>query len=186
MSTIKCLCCRQERGKSTLTGIAGLLPFEGFFSFPKDDLDTFIDIISHFPFYQWACDVCLENGSALLGDPKKQFYIFGHPMDMATPHLAYFDLQFTCETCRKSFVFSKEEQRYWYEELSFIVFSKPKSCRECRTALRKSKQLNTELSDLLAHGIPEEKDRLLRIVEIYTIMGKEEKAKRYANAARKK
>jgi hypothetical protein len=82
----------------------------------------------------WACDNCLENGKAILADPKVQTYI-----DCA-PYYAYFDLYFDCETCKKNFLFSATEQKFWYESLKFWVQSQPKDCADCRQEKRKKKR----------------------------------------------
>jgi hypothetical protein len=124
----------------------------------------------------------LSNGKAILGKPGKQFYTFRYPWDTATPYFAYFDKNFTCDNCRKPFVFSKEEQQHWYEKLKFVVYSVPKECKECR----RPRKLNRELSELLRDGKPDDVAALLRIAEIYAEMDKPEKQKAYLAEARKR
>lgn len=150
-------------------------------------LDSFMVIVSKYPdLYQWACDDCINNQKAILANPKKQYYTFKNPMDTWSPFLAYFDKKFKCKICEEKTIFSKEEQKHWYEELSFVVFSKPTTCKKCSKELRIAKSLNTELSALLEKGIPKEKNNLLRLAEIYEKMGKIEKMNQYLNAANKK
>ena len=80
----------------------------------------------------WACNGCIMSGRALQGNPKHQRYGCG------LPYFAYFDDTRTCEECGSLFVFTKEEQKHWYEELKFWVLSRPKRCREC-TSKRKGR-----------------------------------------------
>jgi hypothetical protein len=185
---IQCLCCKERKEKQKLKGVHSLFPFDGFMSSNEQGyLDSFMMIISKYPdLYQWACDDCINDQKAILANPKKQNYTFKHPMDTWSPFLAYFDQKFKCKICKNKTVFSKEEQQHWYEELSFVVFSKPTACKQCRKELRLAKNLNTELSKLLENGTPKEKKDLLRLAEIYEGMGKIEKMKKYLNAANKK
>ena len=84
----------------------------------------------------------------------------------------------------KEFIFSGEEQRFWYEELYFYVKSVPKACNACRKEIRDAKALNQELSELLHDGEPGEQDKLLRIADIYRALGKEEKMKYFQARAK--
>jgi len=185
---ITCPCCEFPRGKDELQIVSSLFPYNGFMgAVGQSYLNSFMYIVaSHRSLIQWACDNCINKGKAILANPKKQYYTFHHPMDTAMPFLAYYDKPFTCETCKSETFFSKEEQLNWYEKFSFIVHSEPKSCRRCRKKIRKKNNLNTELSELLKDGIPKEKDRLLRISEIYKEMGKVDKMRWYLKAAGKK
>jgi len=183
--SLRCPCCQRSVDHVKLELVGSLLPHEGFISVVgKRHLKSFMMVLSKYPsLYQWACDDCINNKRAILAIPKKQFYTFTHPWDSAFPFLAYFDKSFTCKTCEAKTIFSKEEQQHWYEKLSFIVHSKPKNCKNCRKELRKQNTLNTALSELLKDGTPKEKDKLLRIAEIYKEMGKVERMKEYLKAA---
>lgn len=185
--TIKCPSCHEQKEKDKLTEVEKLLPFEGTMNVDRlGYLQTFIMIVNEYhSYYQWACDDCIKNGKAIPGDPKKQFYTFTYPWDVAKPYLAYFDKTYSCCDCKTEFVFSKEEQQFWYEGLSFIVYSEPKRCTACRKKHRDEKNLHKELSDLLRHGKPTSREQMLRISEIYGRMGKEEKMKKYRTEAKK-
>ena len=185
---IKCPSCQRVIEKKKLDKVNSLIPFDGFTSFgDRSHLESFMETVGrHSDFYQWACDDCIKNKQAILANPKKQYFTFKHPMDTGKPYLAYFDKSFTCKNCGAKFVFSKEEQKHWYEELSFVVYAKPNTCKECRKDERASKRLNQELSDLLREGEPKEKSELLRIAEIYQEMGKIEKMKKYLKAGNKR
>ena len=67
----------------------------------------------------------LDYSTAVRADTSKQdFSVY--------PRHWYLDATFCCFRCGRSFVFSADEQRYWYEELKFHVDSKAKHCGECR------------------------------------------------------
>lgn len=184
--TLQCPSCKKRVEKKKIQQVGSILPFEGMISERDNLLDSFIMVLSKYPeYYQWACDTCIKEGQALLANPKAQFYTFKHPWDTANPYLAYFDKSFRCKSCKLPFTFSKEEQKHWYEKLSFVVYSKPLNCPPCRKEIRDQKMLHIELSDLLREGDPRDKEALLRIAAIYEEMGKEEKRKKYLTAANK-
>lgn len=184
--TITCPCCKKKVEKKKLTQVGSRLPFTGFMLIKGGDyLDSLMTVVSKYPsFYQCACDDCIDTQRAILANPKLQHYSFQHPMDAAAPFLAYFDRGFTCKNCKDKTVFSKEEQQHWYEQLLFVVYSKPIACKKCRKEIRDGKSLNTELSDLLKDGEPKENSKLLRIAGIYKEMGKDDKVKKYLTAAK--
>jgi len=95
---------------------------------------TFHDSHSSRNKIHWACDNCLEEGKAILADPKAQTY------NDCAPYYAYFDLYFDCRTCKKNFLFSSAEQKFWYESLKFWIQSQPKDCLNCRQEKRKKKR----------------------------------------------
>lgn len=154
-----CPCCKAQIENRGLEQVSTLFPFDGFMSLGNQNyLKSFLEVVGRgYNHYQWACDICIKSKKAILANPQKQHYTFNHPMDTANPYLAYYDKEFTCETCKHTAVFSKEEQKYWYETLSFVVYSKPTSCKKCRQEMRRIKNLNTELSELLIDGEPKEK-----------------------------
>ncbi len=74
----------------------------------------------------WACNACLAGKRALIADPNKQKF------KACEPYYAYFDEERSCQKCRKTFTFTKEEQKHWYERLGFWVWSRAVECRKCR------------------------------------------------------
>ena len=82
--------------------------------------------------FHWACDKCIKEGKALLGNPSSQKYCD------CWPYYAYFDETKTCLDCKCTYVFEASEQKYWYENLKFWVQSRPKYCKEC-TKVRKGR-----------------------------------------------
>ena len=137
--------------------------------FAQIHLKSFTEKLNHLE--QWACNNCIAKKEknalrAELGVEK---------CGMRGPILVYLDLEYLCKDCGVKFVFSSQEQQYWYEELKFFNESKPIRCSECR---RKNRQ-NHRLAELLAL---ENKDlKILReIHQIYLEKGSFEKANRYA------
>jgi len=182
-----CTCCSRAKDNTEVQQTTQLLPFDGSFrAVGQSWADSFIQICnSCLGFYQWACDTCIDEGKAILADPAKQKYTFKYPWDTATPFLAYFDKKRTCRKCKSSFIFSKSEQQFWYEELQFVVYSTPVHCKSCRKETRAKKQLNTQLSKLLKDGQPTTLEELEQVAEIYKKMGLIEKWKMYSTFAKK-
>lgn len=129
---------------------------------------------------RWACDLCLKK-NASPGLWQKQNLQECHP----EPVLAYTDINATCRTCKQSFLFSKEEQRYWYETLKFKSWSTPTSCAPCRSQLRYKQVREKKLGKLLPEFNSGRSDHLERIVTIYQELDKLEKAKSFLAGAAK-
>jgi len=51
--------------------------------------------------------------------------------------------------CAQDYLFSAEEQRFWYETPGFFVQSAPMQCPDCRREIRKKKQAQRTLQALL-------------------------------------
>ena len=128
---------------------------------------------------QWACGACLRSGRAVYARPRKQRFV-DHP-----PHLAYFDIQKSCEDCKEAYVFEQSEQAFWYEELKFWVQSQPVACAPCRKARR------TRIGALQAY---EAKLRALdktnpahwlELAELLDVAGRTKKATELRNRGRK-
>lgn len=69
------------------------------------------------------------------------------------PRYWYVDATFGCAACGRSFSFSADEQRAWYEEYGFWVDSRPKNCVACRRELRNRKRLRQEYDSEVARAI---------------------------------
>lgn len=130
-------------------------------------------------YQNWVCEGCIESGRAVKAKGEKQF------CGTNFPYYAYIDQHKTCIDCQEHFTFSAKEQQYWYETLQFYIDAKPVRCLPCRKKLRASKQLNTELSNLIKGLDAKDKQVLKRIIEIYEIMEKEDKVKYYNSLYRK-
>ncbi|WP_442485696.1 zinc-ribbon domain containing protein [Aeoliella sp. SH292] len=86
------------------------------------------------------------------------------------PRHWYIDAAFHCSRCGESFVFTAEEQKFWYEELRFWVDSLPKECINCRRELRELKALQQEYDRGIAAALLKstdivEKRRLVLVIE---------------------
>ncbi|MBA3329443.1 MAG: zinc-ribbon domain containing protein [Actinobacteria bacterium] len=80
---------------------------------------------------------------AVPGDIEKQeFCSWCHP-----PHYYYVDEPKWCVECRKRFVFSAEEQKFWFEELKFNFHSIAIRCQECRRSQRRGKATKIQLQE---------------------------------------
>ena len=91
-----------------------------------------------------VCPDCIRQGRALRADPAKQNCGgLGGPID------AFWDQTRSCGTCGKDYIFSAEEQRFWYETLGFFVESVPIQCQECRRDRRARKRAQLTLQKLL-------------------------------------
>lgn len=112
---ITCPCCGEKRGAAGVSRTLAL-PY-----FAANGIQGLLQSR-----YQWACDMCLKKGKAIMGNPRKQ--AAGITSD---PYLAYFDRTVVCRSCGKPFVFSGSEQHHWYEKLGFTLKSWPVKCKAC-------------------------------------------------------
>lgn len=58
------------------------------------------------------------------------------PHNSYSPIYWYEDKQVKCVDCSCQFIFTKEEQRHWYEELHFPIYAEAVRCQECRAYAR--------------------------------------------------
>lgn len=58
------------------------------------------------------------------------------PHNSYGPLFWYQDKTKMCRDCGVEFVFSKEEQKYWYEELKIPIYADAVSCKACREKVR--------------------------------------------------
>ncbi|MBC3539326.1 hypothetical protein ACFSC6_17540 [Rufibacter sediminis] len=72
---------------------------------------------------KWACDDCIKSEKVIVGKPEEQDW-----NGITYPFFTHNDETLECQTCRCMFEFSKEEKKFWYEDLKFIVWSYPKNC----------------------------------------------------------
>ena len=80
------------------------------------------------------------------------------------PRHWYADATIKCELCNVNFLFSKEEQKYWYETLKFWVDSFPKKCSECK---KKEKEFHQEFNYVKTQFyIPGKEKKVLETLEV--------------------
>lgn len=100
------------------------------------------------------------------------------------PRFWYVDATFICRGCGKGFVFSVNEQRFWYEERNFYVDSRPRDCLECRKQaryrLKLKRQYDAEIAKVLRTCPVELKKEIVEIINELESLGDEisEKMKR--------
>jgi hypothetical protein len=132
-----------------------------------------IDALFKQSHFTWACDLCILTNRAIEADVEKQLFC-DNP-----PYLAYYDQHKVCDSCSQDFIFSKEEQQYWYEELGFWVQSVPKSCKGCRKKIRNENKIKTELTTLIRELDLNNADELLKVASLFDKIGNYKKAKQY-------
>lgn len=130
--------------------------------------------------FEWACDNCLEKKRAILTIPGLQETPW-------TPHLAYFGTQLKCYSCKKEFIFTKEEKKAWYESYKLPINAQPNNCLDCRRKSQKQNSENKTISEILKKSEIEITDtELEEVVRIYTSWDKMEKAKYYQSILNKR
>ena len=86
------------------------------------------------------------------------------------PRHWYVDAAFHCSRCGQSFVFTADEQKYWYEQLKFWIDSIPMECGKCRKELRELRALQQEYDRDIASAMSkstsvDQKERLAAVIE---------------------
>jgi hypothetical protein len=126
---------------------------------------------------------------AVRGDVSEQDYCPVHHV----PKYFYIDEQRTCVQCGRHFVFSAEEQKFWYETLKFNFGSDAIRCIDCRRRKRTEKDLREEVATAMRDLKSRPKDHhvlidLARALVMYREMtgeGSLEKATAACRKARK-
>lgn len=77
---------------------------------------------------------------AVRGDITKQNFC------LETPYYFYVDKRNTCIQCRQEFLFSAQEQKYWYESLGFSQNSLAVRCKVCRRQRRSEASIRHQVS----------------------------------------
>lgn len=80
--------------------------------------------------------------TAIEADVSKQ-------VDATVPISYYFDMDQVCRKCSRPFIFFAEEQKYWYEELGFYLWSVAVCCPSCRKELRVIRRLQKKYEQLI-------------------------------------
>lgn len=130
--------------------------------------------------FDWACDSCLENRIAILAIPGLQVTPW-------TPHLAYFDTQLNCYSCKKEFLFKKEEKKAWYESYKLPINAQPNNCLDCSIKNRKLNSENKTISEILKKSEIEITDsELEKVAGVYASWDKMVRAKYYQSILNKR
>jgi hypothetical protein len=129
----------------------------------------------------WACDSCILEGRVIVGKPEEQNWT-----GFTYPFFTYNDETLKCHSCNCLFEFSKEEKKFWYEDLKFIVWSYPKYCPACRKRIREPKVKSKRLTNLINNVEQANADELEEIIEIFLDYKNLEKARYYLSVLKKK
>ena len=109
----------------------------------------------------WGC-VHLDHATAIRANTSLQHF-------SVCPRHWYVDAVFKCSRCSKTFCFTADEQKQWYEELGFYVDSYAKNCLECRRVERRRKELRQiygrEIKMTLQSNDIDSKKRLTAIID---------------------
>jgi hypothetical protein len=126
----------------------------------------------------WACDVCLKQGRATRARPWLQEFCCD------PPRFAYFDQTKTCQACGKEYVFTRGEQKRWYEEYKLRTSAVPSVCRACRAAKRARTAAHQDLAARLHSFDPENPQELVEIAALYLVIGNARKAALFLRRAK--
>jgi hypothetical protein len=81
-------------------------------------------------------------GTAVEADVSKQINA-----TVSIPY--YFDVDQLCRKCGRRFIFFAEEQKYWYEELGFYLWSAAVCCPPCRKELQSIRRMKKRYEQLI-------------------------------------
>lgn len=98
-------------------------------------------------YYSWR--MASMPADAIAADWSKH-----HPHNSYSPPFWYEDTVVQCKACARQFVFSKEEQRHWYEDLRLPIYASAVRCPECRTQVRAMKASQREHMAKMAMKTP--------------------------------
>lgn len=93
-------------------------------------------------------------------------------------YLAFRDVhRKACLDCQQPFVFTKEEQLFYYQTLGHSRDARAVRCRACRKALKEQHRPALELGRMLENGeLKKEADRD-RVIANYRTLGREDRAR---------
>lgn len=126
----------------------------------------------------WACADCVESGRADRAKPWLQEYC------RDSPRFAYFAIEKICRSCGDPFVFSKEEQRRWYEDFKLPPSAEPVDCRSCRSVKKAQKEASSRLGPALKDLDPRNPEELTKIAALYLIIDRPRKAAEFLRRAK--
>lgn len=177
---VQCPCCQKDRNldATPLLRLAQEIIQQGHAPWHwKGETQVVVELAKRKEL-QWACNACLKQKRATPAIPSQQNFA------NSSPFFAYFDQQKTCQVCGKKFIFSAQEQHFWYEELKFLVVSHPTACPTCRRENREKKKSNMALQEALENLDAQDPESLLAVAELFQRVGNEEKALLYLRHAK--
>lgn len=179
----KCPCCLIEKDQTemkTCVSILEKLERKEFKHYIELKLDRYTYSSFIEPNFGWACDNCLETKKAVLASPRLQETTW-------TPHLAYSDTKLFCFSCKKDFLFKKEEKKVWYESYKLPTNAAPNNCLDCRRKISNQNLENKTLSEILKKEEFNISDKELeKVVELYSLRDKMDRAKYFQSILNKR
>lgn len=155
----KCKCCNIIKDKLDVSICLSVLKNTDFVKNSDHKYDLYEWLIE--ANFEWACDKCINEKRSLIAKPSQQNNIY-------SPYLAYYSVNLTCKKCGNEFIFTKEDKKFWYEELKFFRESVPLNCLKCRKEIRIFKIQNKVLSQILKKDVKEMSiEELSQVVKIY-------------------
>lgn len=132
------------------------------------------------------CKNCMEKYNILVADWEKQNTTNGY-LCFPWHHIYYYqDWEKTCKSCHQKFIFSAQEQKFWYEEARIYTDVSPKMCLSCRKKSRELSPASEQIQKLL---IQAEKEPSLQVFErlskLYSGIDNKQKAGVYAAKAKR-
>ncbi|MFK8163125.1 MAG: zinc-ribbon domain containing protein [Lewinella sp.] len=177
-SSVICPCCQAQRRRAEVAqAIAGLPGVNGLMiQVTKPEQNPEDPLLRLGSFDRWACDDCLQTKLALAGNPTLQRK--EHPMAHDPEYLAFRDVpKKACQDCDQPFVFTKEEQLFYYQTLGHSRSARAVRCLDCRRARREEHRPARELGEMLENGELKSEDFRDRVIENYRLLGREDKAR---------
>ena len=112
--------------------------------------------------YNFSNVIKVDYNFPLKADLDKQ-------VEAVIPMENYYDCTVECEFCKTSFEFTREEQKYWYEDLKFNLSSFPRLCKTCKEI---EKELHNEINYIQTQYLKDSKRKkveecLDKILESY-------------------
>jgi hypothetical protein len=182
-----CPCCEEKKGKSVTTAITRVI--ESLFKNQKVWFELFLGINRDVAFNnftssnKWACDSCIDLGFAIEATIEEQLFCD------YIPFASYYDKKQICHTCKCTFVFSKEEQVYWFETLKFWVQSEVINCKDCRKKKRERKarisDAQTKISLLLPILNVTDENQLKDLIQLYRETESTKQIRKYSAVLKK-
>ncbi len=173
---ITCPCCRSTVTERNIgQALRDIRKVSGIY-IPYDSKQNNLELALLNNYQRWACNDCLQTGKAIKADPDRQPN--GSFMSHDTEYLAFWDSNWIdCRDCGESFVFSKEDQLFYYQTLGKVRDARAVRCLACRKALKEKHRPARELGEMLENGkLKQEADRD-RVIANYRALGREDKAR---------
>ncbi|MDR0870175.1 MAG: zinc-ribbon domain containing protein [Planctomycetaceae bacterium] len=85
------------------------------------------------------------------------------------PRHWYIDAWFICKECNEEFCWSKEVQRFWFEEAGTYVWAHPSLCRDCWLKHQERKQLRKQYDSLIGKALESDSPAVLKQEMLGTI-----------------